>query len=1187
MALNETQRQNLSKLDVMDGTGIFSKNTKVDSVDQPTVIISLGGLGGKTLDQLKNQINRRVNKTNNAIRLLAIDSADADLERLIQYGNLTKNEVLSLYDSTISAMGKNRAVIPEFIQEWLNENHYPDLSGEGCGGVRQNGRFILSVPSVYNKVRNRLKNVILDAKTAAPNGRINVIFIAGISGGTGSGTFIDMAYLTQDVLQTDIGLQNRESYNMSAYIYMPDVQFGNGANQGALKTNGYAALKELDYFYNLDKVDGVYEWPFAEGKIKNSKSNIYDFCTLISANAAGGSVGKNAEDKCINVTVESLMSIITNAELTDDNGKPQQILTSFLDNYETNIDQWMITGNGSQVKLFPRSANYKYNVIGYGTARIPVDAIMSYIALKMYDNVLDEFHNMNNLTPEFISKILVGSGLGDMGALINAVKEQSGCIYRPAELPKGGDIHGVKGTYVDWRDRAINHYLSFKNSQQFAKAIDSVTNIIVNNLEKSLEIAFGEHGPYFVVKAITASFASDNVDGILRKIDALIRMMSDEYAARYEKCNTMNTLIAVLDQKARELPAMLGTVKQQDRDNFINGARITIERFTIEMEVLSRMQDRLIEVRNHLVDSNNKTFDVYTDVLDYIKSILTKNSDLVVNSSRNKNANGGETYSLDVVNLDAAHENGRKLKSCLDSFLSQGFLNQFKDAFITLLRDPKNRPAFTTTSNDFDATGLLQNMFDKLLGEFYNQAVERFLIAYYSPSKDMNNIQKLDEVMKNDVEKKEALRVAVNAICKELQSSAKPLCQIIGGSIEQFAEPQKYMCCPSILFDLFNEAAPAYFPGRIKICKRENAFSIDVVTSHIGIPLTKIHGINDADVAYDQSITNNIKGLHLNESKISDFKKLPAPFIREAWDWVGEHNSDVERKNMEDVAVLVKKLTDCGLLAADAEGKNVYVKNYFNGDISDAAMASFKDQIKYTVSLATVNSDFINAFLTSSGIELKQLPVTINEKGLTSSMDTVSIIIRKNINLYRKLVPFMEKYEELNTLVDERKDIIRKEFEFNKNMVAFTNLIKTGLVKYNPNIRCWNYFDGTMEKPLYNFAMSGPFEVAYNLYFVFAEYVLRVDPRLKDALNNLVTARINSQQINFVMPEEINNDINKLFAPGTPGTINYVLDNVLNKDKVNQPSAMFAEQFGIALPVHEDNFEVLMKFYNAFRANFN
>ncbi len=1187
MALNETQRQNLSKLDLMEGTGIFTNNTKVDSVDQPTIIISLGGLGGKTLNKLKNQIKRRVNAENNFIRLLAIDSSEDDIKQLMSYGNLTKDEVLSLYDPTIPTMAAKKETIPEYILKWLNENHIPTITGKGCGAVRQNGRFILSVPSVYNKVRSRIYDVIVSAKEAAPEGRIHVIFVAGISGGTGSGTFIDMAYLVQDILKSQIGLATRQSYNMSAYLFTPDVQFGNGANVEALKSNGYAALKELDYFYNLSKVNGVYEWPFAEGATKNSTSNIYDFCTLVSSYAAGGLVGKNAEDIAINVTVESLMSIITNAELTDRNGNPMQILASFLDNKERNVGQWMLDG-GASTTLFPRSANYKYSVIGYGTAKIPVDAIMSYIALKMYENMLGEYHNMNSLTAEHISKVMTDAQVGDMDTIINAVKSVAQYAYSPSVLPSGGDIHAVRGTYRAWRDRAIEHYTTFKNTQPFSRAIDTVTANIIKAFDTKLNTTFGEKGPYFVVKSITASFAADGVDGILKKIDALIKAMNDEYSFRMEKCNTIDRLSDILDGAAANVPAILGIVRQEDRDDYLKMARATIEKFTVEMEILDRMCDKLLEVRNFLVDSNNKVFDVYTNVLDYIKDILSKNSELVVRSNRTTGANGGQVYSLDVVNLDTAQENGRRLKACLDSFLTPEFLARFKDAFEDLLRDPANRPAFTDTTDKFNATRLIQMLFDGLLGEFYQEAVERFLIAYYSTNKDMDNIEKLDAVMNNDGEKRAALELAAAAICKELHNNSQPLCQIIGGAIGQFAEPQKYMCCPSILYNVFTDVAPAYFPEGIKICKRDNAFSIDVVTSHIGIPLTKIHGINDADLAYDALIQNNTRGLHMDESSKSDFTMLPAPFVYEAWNWVGgEHKCAVEFSNIMAVQKLRKKLDDYKLLVYDDIKKEVQVTGYFETELSDSLLAAFSENVKDTFSPAMENADYIKSFLNTKGIGTSSISVMTDEEGLSSTLENVNIILRKNIVLYRKLVSYMKQYEQLNDILEDYKKNISDEATFNNNVTEFTNLIKTGLITYNPSSRCWNYFDGVLEKPLYNFAMAGPFEIAYSVYFAFAEYVLKVDERLKSGLKALVIERANNQQINFVMPTELKVEVDKLFTPGIPNTVDYLLDRELNRVKVNTGATMLTAGFSIPLPKHNDKFEALMKFYNAIKANFN
>ena len=1186
MALNETQRQNLSKLDVMEGTGIFSNNTKVNSVDQPTVIISLGGLGGKALNQLKGEIMRRVNKEGNTIRLLAIDSSVADGDKLVNEGHLSKDEVFALFEPSVQTMG-----IPPFIKEWLNPDFTPALKGEGCGGVRQNGRYLLAVPAVYQKVRERLEMVINSAKAEAPGGRINIIFIAGISGGTGSGTFIDMAYLTRDVMKEKIGLDPKE-YKMSAYLYTPDVQFGCGANNDALKSNGYAALKELDYFLNLNKVGGKYEWPFSEGSIKNSTANIYDFCTLVSSYADSGVVGEQRTKVAMNVMVESLMAIITNAELTNDDGEPEQILTSVLDNFDKNVEMWRISGQGMDHVTYPLSANYKYNVIGYGSARIPVDAIMSYIALKMYENMLDEYHNMSLLNADYISKVMIAAQAGDMDTIIRAVKDNAQCAYKPAELPSGGDIHGVKNGYKAWRDRAIEHYITFKNTQPFSRAIDRVTESIIAGFDKELNQAFANNGPYFVVKTITASHAADGVDGLLKKLDNLISAMSNEYTNRIERCNSVDRLINALDQRAADVPAILGIVKQDDRDSYLYTARSTIEMFTIEMEILARMQDKLIEVRNSLVENNNKVFDVYTHVLDYIKNILSKNSDLVVKSNRTTGSTGGEVYSLDVVNLDSAQENGRRLKACLDSFLTPEFLAKFKNAFEELLRAPENRPAFTDTTDKFNATKLIQKLFDDLLGQFYQEAVERFLIAYYHPSSDMDNMTMLDAVMSNEDDKKQALSIAAEAICKELKNSAKPLCKIIKGDLTGFAEPNKYICVPSILKEVFAEHVATYF-GKIKLCERENAFSVDVVTNFIGIPLAKIHGMNDADVSYDNAIKNKSRGLHMDEAPDSDFKMLPAPFIREAWAWVGEHKSETELNNLALVDGLVKKLSDWNLIEVDTDingnTDNARVKAYFEIDLPEATIAAFKDKVKYEVNSYTVNSDYINAFLTANAVPVQPLAIAMgDDKGLVSSKENISIIVRKNIVLYRKLSAFAKKYEVLNAIVDERKADTGDEFKFNQTVTAFANLIKSGLVTYNPNFRCWNYFDGMMEKPLYNFAMKGPFELAFNLFFAYAEYVLKIDDRMKESLNSLVMERFNNQQVNFMMPDTIKADIDKLFTAGaTPNTAMFVLDRELNRPGVNAACAAAANEFGIPLPVANDNFEVLMKFYNAVKANFN
>ena len=92
------------------------------------------------------------------------------------------------------------------------------LSTQGAGGVRQVGRYLLI---------SRASNLIstIEAKcTQALNGMngpdLDVYIFAGISGGTGSGCFLDTCYIVQKALE-DMG--RAQSANVMGFFFLPDV----------------------------------------------------------------------------------------------------------------------------------------------------------------------------------------------------------------------------------------------------------------------------------------------------------------------------------------------------------------------------------------------------------------------------------------------------------------------------------------------------------------------------------------------------------------------------------------------------------------------------------------------------------------------------------------------------------------------------------------------------------------------------------------------------------------------------------------------------------------------------------------------------------------------------------------------------------------------------------------------------
>ena len=54
-------RDHIQQLDIQQGGGIVSKKIRVDTIDNPMLVIGLGGTGIDALLRLKYQINRRFN----------------------------------------------------------------------------------------------------------------------------------------------------------------------------------------------------------------------------------------------------------------------------------------------------------------------------------------------------------------------------------------------------------------------------------------------------------------------------------------------------------------------------------------------------------------------------------------------------------------------------------------------------------------------------------------------------------------------------------------------------------------------------------------------------------------------------------------------------------------------------------------------------------------------------------------------------------------------------------------------------------------------------------------------------------------------------------------------------------------------------------------------------------------------
>ena len=138
---------------------------------------------------------------------------------------------------------KFRDNVPDYIRSWLDFNIDPITGTDGAGGIRQCGRLLMFLN--IDRIRDAIGSAIRTMVAGKPVEALNIYMMTGIGGGTGSGTFIDLAYIIRQVA-TEI-LPNRVT--MYGYIFMPDVNLARDVTEDTRKfiqKNGYAALNELD-----------------------------------------------------------------------------------------------------------------------------------------------------------------------------------------------------------------------------------------------------------------------------------------------------------------------------------------------------------------------------------------------------------------------------------------------------------------------------------------------------------------------------------------------------------------------------------------------------------------------------------------------------------------------------------------------------------------------------------------------------------------------------------------------------------------------------------------------------------------------------------------------------------------------------------------------------------------------------
>ena len=1116
--LSNDQKKKLEDLSLRKG-GVAFVGKQAMPTPVPTILISLGGLGGETLNVLKRKVEESIGSQEH-FYWLAVDSDEVTDLKSIQRsksedGYLEDEETMGLFDPSIGGILKGGMVhLPAFAKKWLAPN-FPQvqLDGTGAQGTRQIGRLMLTCGSAYLKLRNRLTQMIREAdqqrRTISNQMMVNIVIIAGISGGTGSGTIVDVAYLIRDVAERTCNISN---YKLSSYIYMPDVQFsvpgisGSPAVKHNLSRNGYAALKEIDYFMNLENHGGEYhlELEGGNGTDVYSQKNIFDCCTIVSGMSEQG--GMNGKQVSINNLTENLLDTLTDISLNTDNGKPQ-LAESFASNLRESLDSFY-QSTGVSPTDYPKNANYCYRILGYSSVSIPKAEILAYCVNKMFQAVYAEFISIQHVDGNMVRTVLSQCQVSDVPTLQNYALSQAVQIGLPVDMnitippeyyPNKKEIKDGMADYKTYSDASamVNTEVQKIRSPQFRTQLRST---ILNALQQKIDLIFDAHGPYFVVELLTHKVNTRLADndprapfsGILESLDHLgeeLQSAANRFIG-FESSPQVNAELARLKNEA----GGMGPRSRQIGAYVEFVCNVAFQAIFLP-QFYNVLREEILRIRNDLSETNNKIWDVYTEILTDVGMVLSRDEEYVTNAKKK-----GNVFSYQVLNLAEISDHSDHLRAYLDAFVSEHSVEMLGKAFIQSMRDKRQQWTEAVDLSSFDPVSEIRSIFDEVLtGVLHDDIIEKFVVAAYSPSKltpkDIDDIWANNKTLKTRY-----LEEAAEQIYLKLMNEAAFMARAVPGY------DLSKMLNNKIVATL--EDTPEL--SALIQAKFKKAANVEIATSRglskyfysqlvFCLPLYMIHGLSQYDSEYRMG--NDSVGLHMDEVS-QNWRRFPQPYCI---DYAAGLKEDY--KSYDDYKYLmdVKDMTDQGIdkygFIYLNDARTNYVLSYIaeepkNPDALEAELerrfhAAYNEQAIEAVSLAEA--------MKASGYRFTDVDLLIAEHDLSPTdrdgfgrnvqVGDLYKIIRMSMKFTGQISRTLAVWKKTWSLYENAKNERYDQIRFPLLVSSFCNALKAGLIEEDPKTRyVYGYRIGKNVNMLCDIHAQTRFDKDHFLYHIFTSY---------------------------------------------------------------------------------------------------
>lgn len=453
----------------------------------PTLIIGIGGTGVAAITKIKHEYERNYHKSDR-LHFLGIDTDGDSLERNTVEDEVakttlseSKNEWIGLESGVGKQMEEGHkwpAVIKDFTPKKSGINPPP----HGVGGYRITSRFIFfkNIGTIIQKLELIFNKILSGAQRQAGHQALNVLIVTGIAGGTGSGMSLDVAYLIRAMLKKKYGYDPRFDYIQHGYIVLPDVNDRVKANVYN-HSNGYAYLKELDYFNSLKTHDETFHQEYAS-YIYEGKDAPFDLTFTFSAKDTDGNLIAAAFERTLAQLAEGILDFLSDSRY-------------YGNTFIKSLTSSVYNSLARHAHVFADVEHSRYVSFGNASFRLPRRELTQYLSARLFellnspDNP-DEDHKLFENAPTSSEQVAIFERLKiDYEEAVKAWKS----LYEP----------GNKFAYNDWHNQLKGNYsydkvLVTKETKVEAELHDDIIKHLRDHLtayttrEKSLVISNAE-----------------------------------------------------------------------------------------------------------------------------------------------------------------------------------------------------------------------------------------------------------------------------------------------------------------------------------------------------------------------------------------------------------------------------------------------------------------------------------------------------------------------------------------------------------------------------------------------------------------------------------------------------------------------------------------------------------------------